>query len=370
MQQRDLYQSIEDFLADESFKAWVLTGHDPDQWEAWTVEHPQRSTIVENARNLWLAMQVPDSKLTPEETATALQCTWDKIWQAENNEDNPVVSPSWGWWRSAAAVLLLGCGISLAWYLTTSYEKSQTPGITYSDLIEAADIPMLERTNNSDQPQLITLSDGSSVLLQSDSRLSFPAKFADNERKVYLSGEGFFEVSKNPDQPFLVYANELVTKVVGTSFRVKAFADQNDIEVVVRTGKVNVTSNGVAGNLSEPELLLLPNQGVRFSRERLAFEKIDDLTQEKQISQKLSNIERLSFEFSDVPVSQIFRTIEQAYLVKIDFPEEKLRNCYLTTSLSDEPLPKKLKIICSSLGPDASYTIDGNTISVNAKGCE
>lgn len=364
MQQRDRYTSTEDFLADDSFKAWVLTGYDPDQWEAWTVEHPQRAVLVGEARNWWLAMQVPDTKPTPEETAAALEGTWRKIGQAENT----VIVPLWRrWWRSAAAVLLLGCGLSLAWYL--HHETSKTPGISYTELIKEEADPMLERTNDTDRPQLITLSDGSSVLLQPDSKLSYPVTFEGDERKVYLSGEGFFEISKNPEQPFLVYANEVVTKVVGTSFRVKAFADQKDVEVVVRTGKVNVSSNGAVGGPNKGALLLLPNQGVRFSRESLAFEKIDDLTQENQISQKLSNIERLSFEFSDVPVTQIFKTIEQAYLVEINFPKEKLRNCYLTTSLSDEPLPQKLKIICSSLGLDASYEIEGNKITVTAEGC-
>ncbi|WP_373512289.1 FecR family protein [Persicitalea sp.] len=363
MQQRNQYRSIEDFLADDSFKAWVLTGYDPDRWEVWAVENPQRAALVEEARNWWLAMQVPDTQPSTEVTSAALQDTWQKIWQAEE----AAVVPLWRWWRSVAALLLLGGGLSLAWYL---YNKtSRTPGISYSDLVEEVASPMLERTNETDRPVLISLSDGSSVLLQPDSKLSYPANFVDDERRVFLSGEGFFEISKNPDQPFLVYANEVVTKVVDTSFRVKAYADQPDIEVVVRTGKVNVSSNSAAGTSHEGDVLLLPNQGIRINRESLAFEKIDDLTQENQISQKLSNIERLSFEFSDVPVAQIFRTIEQAYLVEIDFPIEKLRNCYLTTSLNDEPLAQKLKIICTSLGPNASYQIEGNVITVTAEGC-
>ena len=90
---------------------------------------------------------------------------------------------------------------------------------------------MVEQTNNSNKPQIITLSDGSSVLLQPNSKLSYPKIFTGNERKVYLSGEGFFEISKNPKKPFFVYANEIVTKVVGTSFRVKAYSDQPDVEV-------------------------------------------------------------------------------------------------------------------------------------------
>jgi hypothetical protein len=57
----------------------------------------------------------------------------------------------------------------------------------------------------------------------------------------------------------------------------------------------------------------------------------------------------LGFEFTDIPVAQIFKTIEQAYLVNIDFPQAKLKDCYLTTSLNDQPLPEKLKIICRAL---------------------
>lgn len=364
MQQRDRYTSTDDFLSDASFKAWVLTGRDPDLWESWTLDHPQRAALVEEARNLWIAMQVAGTNPTPKETAAALQSTWQKIWLAENT----VVTPLWRrWWRSAAAVLVMGCGLSLAWYLYN--ETVTTPSISYTDLVEETKGPLLEQINETNRPQLITLSDGSSIILQPDSRLSYPVKFNGSERKVYLSGEAFFEISKNPEQPFLVYANEVVTKVVGTSFRVKAFTDQRDIEVVVRTGKVNVSSKGSASGLDKEYVLLLPNQGVRFSRESLAFEKIDDLTQEKQISQKLNNIERLSFEFSDVPVAQILKTIEQAYLVKVHFSEEKLRNCYLTTSLSDEPLPQKLKIICTSLGPNASFIINGDNITVTAEGC-
>ena len=365
MQQRDQYSSIEDFLADDSFKAWVTTGEDPDHWEAWTVEDPRRSRLVQEARSWWLAMQVVEPKPGPAETEAALLSAWDRINQAENTGITSIWQPRW--WRGVAAVLLLGIGVSAAWYFFI--QTTDSSALSYTELVEEGPEQLIEVANHTDSPQLVTLSDGSSVLLQPMSKLSYPMAFDSSERCVYLSGEAFFEISKNPQQPFLVYANEVVTKVVGTSFRVKAYDDQKEVEVVVRTGKVNVSSNKSVGQSGEGEVLLLPNQGVRFIRKSLAFEKIDDLTQEKLISQKLSSIERLSFEFSDVPVAQIFKTIEQAYLVKIDFPEGKLTNCYLTTSLSDEPLPQKLNIICSSLGPNAQYRIEGNKITILTEGC-
>ncbi len=64
-------------------------------------------------------------------------------------------------------------------------------------------------------------------------------------RDVYLSGEAFFEVTKNPDRPFRVFANEIVTKVLGTSFTVRSFENDTTIQVIVRTGKVTVYSQAI-----------------------------------------------------------------------------------------------------------------------------
>jgi transmembrane sensor len=101
----------------------------------------------------------------------------------------------------------------------------------------------------------------------------------------------------------------------------------------------------------------------------MIFNKITDITLDKNLIQNEGNIEQLSFEFTDIPISQIFKTIEQAYLIKIDFPVEKLKNCHLTTSLNDQPLPEKLKIICKSIGNETSYEMNGNQIIITSDGC-
>jgi transmembrane sensor len=367
MQQRDHYTSVEHFLDDESFQIWVLAGKDQHRWEEWTVDNQQRAKLVEEARLWLLAMRVPDEKVSRSEVQEALQGTWLKIRSMEHGGGASTRYPFWkqrAWW-AAASVLLLGM---LLWGMYQAQSDRQPEDLAgqYSPQNQTA---LVEKVNTTDHPLLIMLSDGSSVLLQPRSTLRYPPKFDDRERKVYLSGDGFFEVSKNPEKPFYVYANELVTQVVGTSFRVKAFSNQKNVEVVVRTGKVHVTSKQ-SGKKSENEaVLLLPNQGVRFARQSGIFEKIEDLTQEKNLTRDLSNIEKLSFEFADVPVAQIFKTIEQAYLVKIDFPSEKLADCYLTTSLNDQPLSEKLKIICESLGRRTSYQMNENQITIHSDGC-
>lgn len=367
MQQRNDYTTIEHFLSDPSFQDWVRFRHNHNEWEEWTLENQARAKLVEEARLWLLAMNVPKAETSSATTQVALQATWEKINQAEKtNRQKEKQRKSFRWLKIAASVAVV-CGL-----LALVYQKFDSPkstAINYNYLIEHNDEELVEETNNSAQSQLITLSDGSSILLKPNSKLSYPKIFAKNERKVYLSGEAFFEISKNPLKPFLVYANEVITKVYGTSFRINAFPNQPNVEVLVRTGKVKVSYNQNIQNADPKEIMLLPNQAARFNRQNLILEKITDITHDKPLLESITPIEQLSFEFTDMPVAQIFKTIEQAYLVKIDFPEERLKNCYLTTSLSDEPLPEKLKIICESLGLNTHYNMNGHQIIIISNGC-
>ncbi|WP_343698106.1 FecR family protein [Flavobacterium sp.] len=369
MQKRNKYTEIEDFLSDESFQSWVLFKIDEDGWEEWTLESRQRAKLVEDARLMLLAMKVQESELSNSDIHRALQETWNKIREKENQEtlqNLKVRSIRRQFLSGVAAALLIG--LMSAWFYT-NYFKADTQIVTYKELIEENNEGLVEQTNNSNKPQIITLSDGSSVLLQPESKLSYPKIFTGNERKVYLSGEGFFEISKNPQKPFFVYANEIVTKVVGTSFRVKAYSDRPDVEILVRTGKVKVKSNDLVSKSENEEIVLLPNQALRFQRSDLKFNKITNITQDAVLVQSVGNIEQLSFEFNDIPVSQIFETIEQAYLVNIDYPKNKLTDCHLTTSLSDQPLTEKLKIVCKSIGNNTSFEMNGNQIIITSDGC-
>ncbi|AOZ98749.1 FecR family protein [Flavobacterium commune] len=370
MKNRNQYSEIEDFLADESFRLWMRSKEDSNGWEEWTLENPKRAKLVEEARLWLLAMEVPEVNVSQEQLDAALQNTWMKIEKAEQESKMELkLIQLWNtsWFRKIAAILVVGL---LSFYAYDNYFSTERYAANYEQIVSNLDEDgLIEQINNSNKPQILTLSDGSSVLLQPKSKLSYPKLFEGNERNVYLSGEAFFEISKNPKKPFFVHANEIVTKVVGTSFRIKAYADQSDVEVVVRTGKVKVNAEKLIRNSSQEEIVLLPNEALRFERKNKTFDKITDITLDKSISSSVKSIEQLSFEFSDIPVAQIFKTIEQAYSVEIDYPKQQLEKCHLTTSLSDQPLPEKLKIICKSIGENSSYTMNGNQITIVSKGC-
>lgn len=369
MKERNQYIEIEDFLADESFRLWMKSKNDVDGWEEWTLEHPERAKLVQEARLWVLAMKVPEDNLSQEQVDAALQNTWMKIEEKEQGRKmEQKIIQLWNttWFRKMAAIFVFGL---LSVYAYNNYFVDNGNSYYEQIIANTDEDGLLEQINNSNKPQIITLSDGSSVLLQPKSKLSYPKIFTGNERNVYLSGEAFFEISKNPKKPFFVHANEIVTKVVGTSFRIKAYNNQSDVEVLVRTGKVKVNSEKANSESGQKEIVLLPNQALRFTRKDQVFDKITDITTDKSISSSIKSIEQLSFDFTDIPVSQIFKTIELAYSVEIDFPEKELQKCHLTTSLSDQPLPEKLKIICKSIGNNSSYTMNGNQITILSKGC-
>ncbi len=367
MQNRNNYIEIGEFLADESFKRWVLQQNDQQNWELWTLENPTRAKLVEEARLLIFAMKVPADDLSADAVQAALENTWHKIENKEKRiHKTKVLFLRNNWIKGLAATLVFG--LISTWFYDNFFIPNDGE-LNYNELIKENSDGLLEQTNNSDKSQVIILSDGSSVLLQPKSKLSYPKIFVGNERKVYLSGEGFFEISKDAKKPFLVFSNELITKVIGTSFRIKSYENDPNVEVIVRTGVVKIHSNKSAFNSTKKEVILLPNQALRYGRKNLVFKKITNITLDESLTSSLGTVEKLSFEFTDIPVVQIFRTIEQAYLVDIDFPENKLKDCHITSSLTDQPLSEKLKIICKSIGNNTTYQMNGNQISIQSIGC-
>ncbi|MGZ2370917.1 FecR family protein [Ancylomarina sp. YFZ004] len=120
----------------------------------------------------------------------------------------------------------------------------------------------------------LTLSDGTKIWLNSNSKLRYPTKFTGKERLVELEGEAYFDVSKNKDFPFVVKMNDIQIKVLGTSFNVNAYGDENEIITTLVEGKVEV--NGLVRNQKE---ILTPNDQFIINKHNGNFKKTQVDTQ-------------------------------------------------------------------------------------------
>jgi len=114
----------------------------------------------------------------------------------------------------------------------------------------------------------LTLSDGSKIWLNSNSKLRYPTKFSGKERIVELEGEAYFDVSKNKDFPFVVKMNDIQIKVLGTSFNVNAYSEENEIITTLVEGKVQVNDR-----IRDQKEILAPNDQYRINKYNGNFTK-------------------------------------------------------------------------------------------------
>ncbi|RRB02870.1 FecR family protein [Larkinella rosea] len=269
-------------------------------------------------------------------------------------------------WLAAASVILIAT--FFGWF------QLQKPSpVTYNKLVKTTKSQtgeIYEKVNTTSQPILVNLPDKSSVILQPNSKICYsPKQYNKTKREVILAGEAFFEVKKNADRPFFVYANELITKVLGTSFSVTNRQAGSSMEVMVKTGRVaiflqhdtdknqKITAHSLDG------LILNANEKVKVNGNDFKIDKPTLITPE----QLRLPIQKLTFNFDEAPASEVLAELKKAYAIDIVFDQEKLAKCRLTAHLSDEPLLEKLELICSAL--EATYKEVDNKIILNSKGC-
>ncbi|GAA3916322.1 DUF4974 domain-containing protein [Chitinophaga oryziterrae] len=332
-----------DFVCNDSFVAWIQHGEQADFWKTVEEQYPEKRAAMSEARAIiTAASSLPAFTLKDEVSA--------EIWN--NIRKKPVTR----WYRAAAAAAIFA--LATLWWLMP--QQSHKKDFVYRQLLRKAKVEHpVEVVNEGKKPMAVSLPDGSSVLLQPGARLSYPACFSHGcHRKVFLSGAAFFEIYRDAKQPFVVYANEMIIDVLGTSFAVKAYEEDSLVELLVKTGRVAVSVQS-----TDQQVILTANQQAILTRSTLLVD-VTSLQEHKPLA---ATLETYSFVFTDAPVDSVMKTIEQAYGVHITYDKALLADCRLTASLYDEPLYEKIRLICKAL--EASCIIEGNDIKISAKGC-
>lgn len=151
----------------------------------------------------------------------------------------------------------------------------------------------------------IVLSDGTRVQLNSGSQLTFPAEFKGKTREVFLKGEGFFEVTKNKERPFVVQTEFLDLRVLGTSFNVSSYEDEQTVTTVLVEGKVAVHENGKLFGGSKVELK--PGEGCFYD-----VNSSSSMVRNVDVNDFVSWKDGL-FRFKDQPLADVVGRVKKYY---------------------------------------------------------
>jgi ferric-dicitrate binding protein FerR (iron transport regulator) len=225
---------------------------------------------------------------------------------------------------------------------------------------------LVERTNTSEVPVVLSLPDSSRITLMPQSRISYAENINTTAlRDVYLLGEAFFQVTKNPHRPFRVFANEIVTKVLGTSFTIRSFEHDTSIRVIVRTGKVSVYAQASATDSGKKsEIILTPNQQLVYEKSAQKFQKIL-LDNPVMI---VPPVMEQSMVYDDAPLEKVFNDLSKAYGINIVCDSDAVEKCTVTADLKNEPFYHKLDLVCRAIG--ARYELIDGQVVIESAGCK
>jgi len=264
------------------------------------------------------------------------------------------------WYSAGIAASLITMIVSLIFFVDDNSDdflrtKANDPFVTWENFV-----------NTTKLTQVIVLPDSSKIAIEPESKLKYSSLFNKTKREVYLEGEAFFQVTHNAAVPFFVHANEVTTKVLGTSFIIKAIKHEREITVVVKTGKVSVftTPKKEEKSLAAREIILTPNQQIIYDKKEQEISKV--LVKKPVAILPEEEIKRMRFE--EAPVTEIFKALEKVYGVEIDFDEALFSTCRLTTVISKDDLYGRLDIICNVIG--TSYTLHEDRIVISGAGCK
>ena len=253
-------------------------------------------------------------------------------------------------WYKAAAVLAL----AILSFISVYHLLPDTPPKT----------GFLVYQTESRQKSTLTLSDGTTVKLNSNSKLLYPQNFNNSDvREVFLEGEAFFEVTPNANLPFVIKSSEVTTTVLGTSFNIRAYPEDDEIEIAVLTGKVAISINDDS-NSEQPgnRILLTPNQMANYQSTRGFRKETLDITE--LIAWKDGILI-----FNDKTIMETAEILEKWYDVKVIVENKEIERCLFRGKFKNPSLTKVLESL-KFIYDDMNYEFSGEQVVLSGKSCD
>ncbi len=251
-------------------------------------------------------------------------------------------------WRNIAATLILAILVSYLYI----YLGTQDFAFFQADRIDEKQVqegPIFKKTAKGEKLTII-LQDSTVIKLNSESQLKYQST---SSREVYLEGEAFFEVSRDTLHPFLIHTGEVTTTVLGTSFNVKAFAEEEVLAVSVVSGEVKVEKN----ILGKPQMIQLkPGEQAQYQlQDSLFTKKLFDYQQD--VSWKDGKLF-----FKNASFAEIDTALERWYGVEIEIRSGAIEKGF-SGSYTNRSLENVLEGMSFVLGFD--YEIQDKKVIIN-----
>ena len=285
---------ISTFLA-EGLEADVL-----EELKAWIAESEENRVYFMKCQEIWFsAVQEQEGKYYDQEKAFEL---FEKRVEKQKAEKRKARIPVWrGLYKYAVAILLFGF---ISYF---SYQKGESSLRNALAEIEV-EAPAGSQTR-------LHLPDGTTVLLNSDSRITYAQDFGVNSREVTLQGEGYFEVAHNQKIPFYVKTEDVQVRVWGTKFNFRDYPEDGEVVVSLIEGKVAL-KNKIR---QEADLVLMPDEQMVLDKKEKVMKK------ESMNAQAVLQWAEGCLSFDETPLLEVAKILERSYDVEIEFTEESLK---------------------------------------------
>lgn len=200
----------------------------------------------------------------------------------------------------------------------------------------------------------LKLPDGTKVWLNKHTTLKYPREFSEKGRLVYLEGEGYFEVQRNPEKPFTVQSEAMQVRVLGTVFNLKSDKTRMSAVATLLRGEIQVK-----GNHEEGMIVLSPGQKAELNgmSKKLIV---------KQVDTGFENWHNNQFVFEKADIFTIARTLENSYGVKIILaPDIDVKNTYSGTLMKKDDIEAVLGLIRNVI--PIEYKVVGSSVFLSSK---
>ena len=256
------------------------------------------------------------------------------LFERPNHKHSTVKIFPFGFVVRAAAILIVGVGVG---YLLFLLFRS----------------PLIETTTEANAQSEINLPDGSRVWVHGSSRVRYPVQFDKDKREVFLTGEAYFEITKDPIKPFVVHTGKTTTQVVGTSFDLRNYNGEGHVELTVFTGKV------IFGSDKKVEVA---------HGNHVVFEKANGELHEspvKGLNALAWKTRRLQFE--DTPLTEVLADLTRYFNIQFEMKTKDELTCHFTGTF-DSPRPEDI-MKALSFSMNIQFQLDIGIYYIDAHNC-